>query len=520
MARKRTLKPRKQALVRPVPKYTPSPWQDALHRNQAKRKWVWAGRRAGKGRAAIQEAISTILEASKTKFIVNGNDVTDTLVPDIHIWTVAPTKAQMRQVWNEMKAYIPRYMWKDYSRAGGRGSCWHEDEYYVELEVRQPNGVFSSDTVRKSVLWELRSADNPETLQTVGLDFLHIAESQDVKQIAWDKVEWVTESPGRMGRIFAEGIPPISRSHWFSRQFKYAENNPSLQNLAVTATSFDNMYLTDQQKENIYKQKETTTEWIWERMVLAKQPDVGGGFFKKIEDAAVGASLSRPTDGHKYVAGLDLGKQVDPTVLIIKNRITRESVYSYEMLKTDWVLQKETLVSEIKKWGCESVMMDSSGMGGDVLFDELLNLGVPVIGKKFTPQTKYQLFLNYAVALQNGTTTFPPEWTKLQNELDSIEVKQNGLTYSFTHPNTQHDDWVDAEVLALMACDPPEAMEEGYEPVFTIKTVAPLTQNGVSYTEGRIARMKRQRKAKQLKELREVVEISTEQESILMDALD
>ena len=190
------------------------------------------------------------------------------------------------------------------------------------------------------------------------------------------------------------------------------------------------------------------------------------------------------------------------------------------MLKTDWVLQKETLISEIKKWGCESVMMDSSGMGGDVLFDELLNLGVPVIGKKFTPQTKYQLFLNYAVALQNGTTTFPPEWTKLQNELDSIEVKQNGLTYSFTHPNTQHDDWVDAEVLALMACDPPEAMEEGYEPVFTIKTVAPLTNNGVSYTEGRIARMKRQRKAKQLKELREVVEISTEQESILMDALD
>ena len=85
-----------------------------MHRNQAKRKWIWAGRRAGKGRAAIQEAISTILEASKTKFIVNGNDVTDTLVPDIHIWTVAPTKAQMRQVWNEMKAYIPRYMWKDY----------------------------------------------------------------------------------------------------------------------------------------------------------------------------------------------------------------------------------------------------------------------------------------------------------------------------------------------------------------------------------------------------------------------
>ena len=518
--RSKKLRPRDLAVSKAVPKYTPSPWQDNLHRNQSKRKWVWAGRRAGKGRAAIQEAISTVLEASKTKFIVNGEDVTDTLVPEIHIWTVAPTKAQMRQVWNEMKAFIPRYMWKDYSRAGGRGSCWHEDEYYVELEVRQPNGAFSPDTVRRNVLWELRSADNPETLQTVGLDFLHIAESQDVKAVAWDKVEWVTESPGRMGRIFAEGIPPIARSHWFSRQFMYAENNPSLQNYAVRATSFDNMYLTEQQKKNIHDQKYTTAEWIWERMVMAKQPDVGGGFFRKIDEAARGTEIAKPREGHKYVAGLDLGKQVDPTVLIIKNRITRESVHSMEMLKTDWVIQKEAIIAETKRWGCETVMMDSSGMGGDVLFDELLNLGVPVIGQKFTPQTKYQLFLNYAVALQNGTTSFPPEWSKLQMELDAIEVRQAGLGYSFDHPNSPHDDWVDAEVLALMACDPAEAMEEDYDPVYSIKTVAPLSNNGVSYTEGRLMRWRRQRKAKQLEEMRKLTDISTKQESILLHAMD
>ena len=521
MATKRVKFPRRQALSRSVPKYTPSPWQEALHRNQAKRKWVWAGRRAGKGRAAIQEAISTILEASKTKFIVKGEDVTDTLVPDIHIWTVAPTKAQMRQVWNEMKAYIPRYMWKGYDgRAGGRGGAWHEDEFYVELEVRTPNGGFAADTVRKSVLWELRSADNPESLQTVGLDFLHIAESQDVKKVAWDKVEWVTESPGRMGRVFAEGIPPISRSHWFSRQFMFAENNPSLQNYAVRATSFDNMYLTDAQKDNIRLQKETTTEWIWERMVMAKQPDVGGGFFKKIEDAAVGKELARPIENHPYVAGLDLGKQVDPTVLIIKNRITRESVHSIEMLKTDWVLQKETILAELAQWDCETVMMDSSGMGGDVLFDELLNLGVPVVGKKFTPQTKYQLFLNYAVALQNGTVSFPPEWSKLRSELDAIEVQQAGLGYTFRHPNSAHDDWVDAEVLALMACDPADTFDEDYEPVNTIRTVEPLTDNGVSYTGGRLMRWRRQRKAKQLQELRKLTEISTNQETLLLDAMD
>ena len=124
------------------------------------------------------------------------------------------------------------------------------------------------------------------------------------------------------------------------------------------------------------------------------------------------------------------------------------------------------------------------------------------------------------MALQNGTTKFPPEWTKLQTELDAIEVKQSGLGYTFTHPNSAHDDWVDAEVLALMACDPAEAMDEDYAPVFTIKTVAPLTNNGVSNTEGRLARIKRQRKAKQIQEMRKLTDISTKQESILMDALD
>ena len=190
------------------------------------------------------------------------------------------------------------------------------------------------------------------------------------------------------------------------------------------------------------------------------------------------------------------------------------------MLKTDWVLQKETLLAELAQWNCETVMMDSSGMGGDVLFDELLNLGVPVVGKKFTPQTKYQLFLNYAVALQNGTVSFPAEWSKLRSELDAIEVQQAGLGYTFRHPNSQHDDWVDAEVLALMACDPADTFDEDYEPVNTIRTVEPLTNNGVSYTGGRLMRWRRQRKAKQLQELRKLTEISTNQETLLLDAMD
>ena len=108
----------------------------------------------------------------------------------------------------------------------------------------------------------------------------------------------------------------------------------------------------------------------------------------------------------------------------------------------------------------------------------------------------------------------------MRSELDAIEVQQAGLGYTFRHPNSQHDDWVDSEVLALMACDPADTYDDDYEPIQSIRTVEPLTDNGVSYTGGRLLRWRRQRKAKQLQELRKVTDISTQQESILLDALE
>ena len=74
-----------------------------------------------------------------------------------------------------------------------------------------------------------------------------------------------------------------------------------------------------------------------------------------------------------------------------------------EMLKTDWVLQRESIAKECEDWRVQEVRIDSSGMGGDVIYDELLAMNIPVVAFKFTPQSKYQLFLNYAIALQNGT---------------------------------------------------------------------------------------------------------------------
>jgi len=459
--------------------YKPFPWQEKAHKTKARFKLLWCGRRAGKSRFAIHETISAIIEAAKTPLIDNeGFDRTATLSPPVHIWTVGPTNAQLRQVWNEMKDFIPAH-WIVQGRPGQMGgrnrSGWKEDDMYVWLELKDRAGRILPGVIRPQVFWELKTADNPESLQTVGLDFLHVTEAQDVKETAWNKLRPTLDSPGRLGRAIIEGIPPMSRAHWFSRRWHQANNKPSALAVAFRATTFDNVLLTKDQMDSIVEEKETTVESIWRRMYMAEQAEGGGGFFQKVHKACIGDAIPNPQPNISYVAGLDLGKQIDPTVLIIKDRRSRHSLHYLEFLKTDWQIQIAAIESECKRWGVTEVHMDSTGMGGDVLYEELAVRGLPVIPFKFTSVDKYQLFLSYATALQHETVTFPAEWTKLSDQLDSITAQQSGMGYIFRTVGGGHDDWVDAECLALRGCDPP--MREGEQ------IVIPTRRTMRSYVE-------------------------------------
>ena len=77
--------------------YMPSPWQKSMHARAEPRKWIWVGRRGGKGRAVLHEALSVINTASFSPCIHDGLDMTDSLTPQIHVWCVAPNYGQAQQ---------------------------------------------------------------------------------------------------------------------------------------------------------------------------------------------------------------------------------------------------------------------------------------------------------------------------------------------------------------------------------------------------------------------------------------
>ena len=492
--------------------YTASPWQKKLHESDARIKVIWAGRRAGKGRAVLTELMRAITQASISPFLASkevaeatgvriGHNLTPTLEPQIHIWIVAPSYAQSRQAWNELKQFMPSNLVvrRKPGQGGGRGSGWNEDEKTVWLNLQKPN------LARREVYLEIKSADDPESLQTAGPDFIWITESQDIKEAAWNKLRPMLNSAGRLGKACVEGIPPFSRSHWFARLYRYASENPTSEYQGFHATSFENVFLTTRQKKSIDEEKNTMPAQVWERMSLAKQPDGGGTFFRhsKIMEAATALPYSSPQKGRRYVAGLDLGKKQDYTVFIIKDSRSRASVYSMEMQGTDWMSQLESIFFEVKKWGIDDMRVDSTGLG-DVIFDHLLASGLPVTPFKFTSQSKYQLFNNYYIALENETVTFPTGWTTLVKQLEDIAIRQSGNGgYIFFTEAQEHDDWVDAELLALMACDPPGIEGEEYKIARPIRRMQPLRPKNTLSSNGYLQKLKTQRSKQRQKMLEE-----------------
>ena len=201
--------------------------------------------------------------------------------------------------------------------------------------------------------------------------------------------------------------------------------------------------------------------------------------------------------------------------MIIKDRQSRTSVSAVELKKTDWSLQVETIKREASRWNVQEIYMDSTGLGGkfgeDVLYRELMEESIPVVGYNFTQAKKYQLFLDYAISLEKETVAFPQSWSKLISQLEDIAHRESANRgHTFYTVSSGHDDWVDAECLALMACDP--AMDIG-EQKFIPASKKGITPINSGYS-GKMSRLKRWRKARQENEQQEAEIINTEEKKV------
>ena len=149
-------------------KYNPYPWQKKFHASKARFKVISAAARAGKDRACTMEFTN--------KFIEMLNEDRDyTFVPKVHAWVVAPTFRLGGQNLREIFNTFPRDLVLNFDKEN--------------LVIETINGG----------LIEFRSADDPDSLVSVGLDLVWITEAARIKKfdIVIGNITDRLDSPGR-----------------------------------------------------------------------------------------------------------------------------------------------------------------------------------------------------------------------------------------------------------------------------------------------------------------------------------
>jgi hypothetical protein len=412
--------------------YEPHSAQQLVHDSTANVKTLKAARRFGKSRLSLWELIYTYVKSLDIPAPLS-------VTPPFHAWVVVPSMPQGRQTWNELLTFIPK-------------------EFVHSIQVEEKVIYLRGSEQRPWGLIELKSAFDVDSLQTVGLDFLWVVEAQDIPDSAFEKLLPTLRSPGRMSQAIFEGIPSLWRDHWFQRIYEVAERGrPGY--AAFTFTVYDNPMLSPGELAEVEDDRELLREAAWRRMYLAEFSE-SAGYFQKIDDAIWGDFLEMPLPGRRYVAGLDLGRKKDPSVLFIGDAQERRIVHMLEYdTGQSWIIQKAGVVDACRQWEVERVLVDSTGMGGDMFFQELQEQGVPAEEYIFNASSREHLLNSIGISLERSAVSFP-KIPALARQLRAMQYRKMASgRFRVEVPPGEHDDHPFALGLMLEVCDPVSTSE-------------------------------------------------------------
>jgi len=302
-----------------------------------------------------------------------------------------------------------------------------EGELYIEL-------------INGSMIWA-KSGDNPDNLRGEGLDGVILDECAMLKPEVWnevvrpalsDKQGWALFISTPKGKnwfyeLFLRGLDK-GQSKWASFQYRTHENP------IVTQDEIDEM-------------KRSMPEIKYRQEVLAEFLDAGGEVFRGL-DQVLTAIPSDPVSGRNYVAGVDLGRHEDFTVIKVGDVISCEEAYIERFNRADWDYIKERIRDVCKKYNRATIMLDSTGYG-DPIYEDLAKEGLPVMGINLNVSSKPAIIENLQLMIENRSLRLiNDQQTVLEFGAYTYEVLLSGHV-RYNAPKGFHDDCVIAT--ALMA---------------------------------------------------------------------
>jgi hypothetical protein len=379
-------------------KYEPHQGQKSFHDSKARFRVLSCGRRWGKTLSGANEFIKCMVKA--------GTDSVG--------FCVAPTFWHTQKQWKEVMRHCPKEIIVDINRG----------EHKITL-------------LGGREIW-FRSADNPDSLRSEGIDVLWMDEGGQIKEDAWT----LALRPALMdkkGIAFFTGTP--KGKNWYFQLWTRGQDKTQTDYESWAFPSGSNPYIDKAEIEDFARDM---PELAYRQEILAEFLDEVGSVFRKVRRCIKGDYEER-RDDKVYFMGVDLAKTQDFTVLTVIDHEGHVCAWD-RFAQLDWVFQQSRIINLAEKYKAK-VIIDSSGVG-DPIFDELHRKGLQVIGYKFTNATKKDLIDNLSIRIDNEEVSYP-DIPVLVNELQlyGYTTNKQGVVY-YGAPEGYHDDAVISLALA------------------------------------------------------------------------
>ena len=373
------------------------------------------------------------------------------LASDRSIWIVAPTYDLSKRSWEYLDFWAKRFF----------------PDILKSYQAPEPKMESATGS-----LLELKSAENEKSLLGKGLDLLILDEAARTGQDIWER--YLTPNlMDRTGRALLIGNP--WGKNWFYDQFLMPNNDSSYFSYHMpTAIEVNGRVVGSNNPgvitvEELQRIKDHSPENVWKQEYLAEFMEGAGQVFRKIE-GCIGGILQSPIRGYNYLMGVDLGRLVDFTVIVVVDRATRRVVHFDRFNKIDWVLQKARIAETARKYNDAIIHIDSTGLG-DPVTEELKMQSLVIEDYKYSRASKRKLIDKLAMLIEQKKILFP-KIDVLVDELEAFsfeETKSGNLQYFA--PSNKHDDCVNALALAVWGLMDDEGNSEQpvvYYPIHTI----------------------------------------------------
>jgi len=378
--------------------YIPHEGQNSFHNSTARFRIMACGRRWGKTICGANEAVKHVAQSP---------------VESVG-FCVAPTYWHTQKQWREFLRYCPPEIIKDINRAERR----------VLL-------------LGNRYVW-FKSADNPDSLRSEGLDWLWVDEGGQMKEEAWD----LALRPALMdkqGVAWFTGTP--KGKNWYFKLWTRGQDKKQTDYESWNYPSSNNPYLPQSEIDEFARDM---PDLAYKQEILGLFIEDVGSVFRGVDECVKGA-LEKAISTKHYVMGADLAKYQDFTVLCVLDDEGHLCAFD-RFSQLDWVFQRRRMVNLSQRYNAR-LLIDSTGVGDPVL-DELHRENVRVEGYKFTSASKKDLIENLSMMIENKQISYPniPE---LVNELKLFGYTTTAAgTVRYSAPEGYHDDCVIALALA------------------------------------------------------------------------